>query len=150
MNRLLLFFILFSATVSAQEVDTAKILRMYDNQTIVLEPSSNRYQRGRDMDDLGIFNQKMVGKLSGDQASALILESSKRSRRGFWGGMGSLFVVVGATGLASVSTPVAVIVASGGIVWYIYSLNQLFSAEDLLHRAIWHHNREVVKRAVAP
>ena len=150
MNRLLLLFTLFSATVSAQEVDTAKILRMYDNQTIVLEPSSNRYQRGRDMDDVGFFNQKMVGKLSGDEASALILESSKRSRRGFWGAMGGAVVLAGATGLASVSSPVAVIVATGGIVWYIYSLNQLFSAEDLLHQAIWHHNREVVKRAVAP
>ncbi len=150
MNRLLLFFTLFSATVSAQEVDTAKILRMYDNQTIVLEPSSNRYQRGRDMDEIGIFNQKMVGKLSGDEASALILESSKRSRRGFWGGMGSLVLVTGAVGLSSVSSPVAIVVLTGGVVWYIYSLNQLFSAEDLLHKAVWHHNREVVKRAVAP
>lgn len=150
MNRLLLFFTLLSATVSAQEVDTAKVLRMYDNQTVVLEPSSNRYQRGREMEDVGVFNQKMIGKLSGEQASALIKESSTRSRRGFWGGMGSLVLVTGAVGLSSVSTPVAVVVLSGGVVWYIYSLNQLFSAEDLLHQAIWHHNREVVKRAVAP
>lgn len=120
----------------------------YDRESILLEPSSARFFKGNAIGQrTGIFGQKLLNHLQGDEAMSVMLESVRHQRIGFWtsiAGLGMVFVIPFAAGPGILATLGGIIILEG------ISYYHLMEGGDKLQQAVWLHNRAILADGAAP
>lgn len=137
---ILLCLFLFVGTRQSMAQSAAQ--QVYDRESILLEPSSGRFFKGNGIAQRsGIFGQKLLNHLQGEEALSVMLESVRHQRIGFWtsiAGLGLVFVVPFAATTGIVAT------VGGIIVLESISYYHLLEGGDKLQQAIWLHNRAIL------
>lgn len=120
----------------------------YDRESILLEPSSARFFKGNAIAQrTGIFGQRLLNHLQGEEAMTVMLESVRHQRIGFWtsvAGLGLIFVIPFAAPTGIVATLGGIIILEG------VSYYHLMEGGDKLQQAVWLHNRAILADVATP
>lgn len=139
---------LFLLAGTWQSVAQSAAQQVYDRESILLEPSSGRFFKGNAIGQrAGLFGQRLLPHLKGDEALTVMGESVRHHRIGYWtsiAGLGLVFVI------PFVSTP-AILASLGGIlILEGISYYHLLEGGDKLQQAVWLHNRAILADVVVP
>ena len=142
---LLCLFLLVGTWQSAAQSAAQQV---YDRESILLEPSSGRFFKGNAIAQrAGLFGQRLLPHIKGDEALNVMYESVRHQRIGYWtsiAGLGLVFVI------PFVNTPVILASLGGILILEGISYYHLLEGSDKLQQAVWLHNRAILADVAAP
>lgn len=139
---------LFLMVGSWQTLAQSAAQQTYDRESILLEPSSGKFFKGNAISQrMGLFGQRLLPHLRGDEALTIMGEAVRHNRIGYWTSIAGLGLVVV---IPFVSTPAILASLGGIIVLEGISYYHLLEGGDKLQQAVWLHNRAILADVAAP